>query len=881
MLDKIEVYSALTDFTPCHEECLAALRTNFNNQSNRSEELMINFRTFLGYLSLVVFAANAASGQGTQADYDRMKELRQRTRNKVFRTSVQPNWLDSEHLWYRVKTGPRSHEFVLVDLESGKRELAFDHSRVANTLAKKLGKKIDPDALPLDRLFFSDDASKVYFVLENQRFVVDRAQSRIATAQEADFAEVVNTTSVEIRPSSDKGDGMHIEIFNDTQQTIKTIWIDREGGRVPYEKIEAGRSLRQHTFQGHIWLIEDADGTPLALYEANDAQPKLRVDGKNRPKIKKPRSQQRRSRGRQQSSARSPDGNWEAFVRDGNLFARDLKSNQEKQLAKHQSGNHYFSDRNYYWSPNSEYLVAIQVEPGEEHTVYLIESSPDDQVQPKLHQMNYLKPGDKLWKQTPHLFKIKDGKEVEINEELFKDRWEINDYRWKSDSSEFSFYFNQRGHQTVRIIGIDPTTGRTRAIINEETESFVDYTNKVFKRYLEDSDEIIWMSERDGWNHLYLYDWTTGKVKNQITQGKWVVRGVDRVDEASRQIWFRASGIFDGQDPYFIHHCRVNFDGSEMVVMTEGNGTHTIAYSPDRKYLIGTYSRADLAPVTTLRRVNDGSLVCELERGDWSALQESGWRTTIPFHAKGRDDKTDIWGIIYLPTNFDEQKKYPVIEYIYAGPHNSFVPKNFRVHNSQRELAELGFIVVQVDGMGTSNRSKAFHDVCWKNLGDSGFPDRIRWMKAAAKKYPQMDLTRVGIYGGSAGGQSSLRALLAFGDFYDVAVSDCGCHDNRMDKVWWNEQWMGYPIGPHYKEQSNVTNAHRLKGKLLLTVGELDRNVDPTSTMQVVDALIKADKDFDLLVVPGGGHGIGEIPYARRRRQDFFVRHLMGVEPRN
>ena len=269
-----------------------------------------------------------------------------------------------------------------------------------------------------------------------------------------------------------------------------------------------------------------------------------------------------------------------------------------------------------------------------------------------------------------------------------------------------------------------------------------------------------------------------------------------------------------------------------------------------------------------------------MERADWSQLLATDWTTPERFVAKGRDNKTDIHGIIWRPTNFDPKKKYPVIEKIYAGPHGFFVPKKFSSYFKTQSLAELGFIVVQMDGMGTNWRDRAFHDVCWKNLGDSGFPDRIEWIKAAAKKYPQMVVDRVGIFGGSAGGQSSTRAMLAHGDFYKVAVSDCGCHDNRMDKIWWNEAWMGWPIGPHYKEQSNVTNAHKLSGKLLLTVGELDRNVDPASTMQVIDALIKADKDFDMLVVPGGGHGVGESPYGLRRRRDYFVRHLLGVEPR-
>src|SRR5690606_31323299 len=250
------------------------------------------------------------------------------------------------------------------------------------------------------------------------------------------------------------------------------------------------------------------------------------------------------------------------------------------------------------------------------------------------------------------------------------------------------------------------------------------------------------------------------------------------------------------------------------------------------------------------------------------------------FVAKGRDGTTDIYGILITPSTFDSARRYPVIEHIYAGPQGAFVPKAFGIVSEPRALAELGFVVVQIDGMGTNWRGKAFHDVCWRNLGDSGFPDRIAWIRAAAATRPWMDLSRVGIYGGSAGGQSALRALLAHGDFYHVAAADCGCHDNRMDKVWWNELWMGWPVGEHYAQQSNVTLARNLRGKLLLTVGELDRNVDPASTMQVVNALIEADKDFELIVFPGRGHGAGESPYGVRRRRDFFVRHLLGVEPR-
>jgi dipeptidyl aminopeptidase/acylaminoacyl peptidase len=294
--------------------------------------------------------------------------------------------------------------------------------------------------------------------------------------------------------------------------------------------------------------------------------------------------------------------------------------------------------------------------------------------------------------------------------------------------------------------------------------------------------------------------------------------------------------------------------------------------------MVDTWSRVDLAPTTVVRSAADGAEVMTVEKADIAGLLKAGWKAPEVFTAKGRDGVADIWGIIVRPSNFDPKKKYPVVEYIYAGPHDSFVPKSFQASSGMRALAELGFIVSQVDGMGTSNRSKAFHDVCWKNLGDAGFPDRVLWHRAVAAKYPSYDIGRVGIYGNSAGGQNALGALLTQPDFYKAAVSSCGCHDNRMDKMWWNEQWMGWPVGPEYAASSNVDNAGKLKGQLLLIVGEMDTNVDPASTMQVVNALIKAGKVFDLLVIPGGGHGMGGA-YGERKMYDFFVRSLLGATP--
>lgn len=476
-------------------------------------------------------------------------------------------------------------------------------------------------------------------------------------------------------------------------------------------------------------------------------------------------------------------------------------------------------------------------------------------------------------------FLVEEKKHIPIDDALFNQQYNISRIDWRKDSRAFSFEYNQRGHQVYRVLEVNATNGAIRALIDEQSPTFIDYSGKKYRYDVADGKEIIWASERDGWNHLYLYDGVTGKVKKQLTKGEWVVRNVVNVNEEKRTITFAASGMNPKQDPYFTHYYRINFDGTGLTPLTSENANHTGVFSSDNQLFVDTYSRVDMPPVTVLCSAADGSVVMELEKADISEWVNAGWKAPEVFTAKGRDGKTDIWGIIIRPTNFDPNKKYPIIENIYAGPHSSFTPKTFMTYNrSMFELAELGFIVVQLDGMGTSNRSKAFHDVCWKNLKDAGFPDRILWMQEAARKYPSMDVSRVGIYGTSAGGQSSTGGLLFYPDFYKVAVSSCGCHDNRMDKIWWNEQWMGYPIGPHYEECSNVVNANKLQGKLMLILGEVDDNVDPASTMQLVNALIKANKDFDFLMVPNMGHSTGG-EYGERKRRDFFVRHLYKIEP--
>ncbi len=445
--------------------------------------------------------------------------------------------------------------------------------------------------------------------------------------------------------------------------------------------------------------------------------------------------------------------------------------------------------------------------------------------------------------------------------------------KWNAAGKVFTFEQRDRTRQRRRVIEVNAVSGKARAIIDEKADTFIDFYRKGWSQYINGGAEFLWMSERDGWNHIYLYDTATGKLKNRVTVGNWVVRSVDHIDVEKRQLWFQANGFDEDQDPYFIHYFRVGLDGKNLVRLTAGNGTHKVSFSPNRQLLVDTYSRVDAAPVSELRSGIDGKLIKTLETGSLDALRESGWQAPEPFVAIGRDGKTKIHGVIVRPSNMRRRQSYPVLENIYAGPHSAFVPKNFRPFYNMQAMAEMGFIVVQIDGMGTNHRGKAFHDVCWKNVGDAGLPDRKLWIKAAAKRHRYMDLSRVGIYGTSAGGQSALGALLFHGDFYHAAVASCGCHDNRIDKASWNEQWMGYPVGPHYAEQSNVNNAHKLKGKLLLIVGELDTNVPTESTYQVVDALIRADKDFDFLPLPRSGH-TGGGRYGERRRCDFFMEHF-------
>jgi len=767
--------------------------------------------------------------QGTLADYERATGLRDKLQGLALNVPERATWIENtSRFWYR-KSVKGGNEFVLVDAETLVKKPAFDHEKLATSLSTATGEKYTALTLPFSVITFVDHERAIQFVAGGSSWRCELSDYSCKKTGPAPQGPPGFRS-----PEADPEDSPH-EFENDVVDGMVDL------------SPQQGQQQRRFGLQ----------------FPAQAPAPET------------------------QNVKASPDGKWEAVIQNFNVFIRPKGKTEAMPLSWDGSEGNYYTLASLTWAPNSKYLVAYRARPGYRREVHYIESSPTDQLQPKHSTREYAKPGDPVDIAQPVLFEVETKKQINIDNSLFPNPYSLSNPVWWKDSRAFTFEYNERGHQVYRVIEVDAATGRARALINEESQTFFSYrpltgnlreTGTRYRYDLSDGKEIIWASERDGWRHLYLYDGVTGKVKNQITKGTWVVRGVVKVDEEKRQIWFQASGMYPGKDPYLTHYYRINFDGSELTALTEADGDHTVSFSSDMKYYVDLWSRVDSPPVSELRRTSDKKVLMELERGDLAELLNTGWRPPEVFTALGRDGKTDIWGIIIRPMNFDPSKKYPVIENIYAGPQGSFVPKTFSAYSPMQSLAELGFIVVQIDGMGTNNRSKAFHDVAWKNLGDAGFPDRILWHKAVAARYPYYDISRVGIYGNSAGGQNAMGGVLFHPEFYKVAVSSSGCHDNRMDKMWWNEQWMGWPVGPHYSASSNVDNAYRLKGKLLLIVGELDTNVDPSSTLQVVNALIKANKKFDLLFIPGGGHGAGGT-FGQRLLYDFFVHHLLGVEP--
>jgi dipeptidyl aminopeptidase/acylaminoacyl peptidase len=827
----------------------------------------------------------SALAQGTLADYQRAQDVQTKSRGLVVNAPGAMTWIgESNRFWYprSVKGG---FEFILVDAATSTKKPAFDHDKLAAAISVATGKKYTAWALPFAPstggrggrgpaggppqtapLTFLDNERSIQFgtggflykcTLDNYACSKGDAIPQNARGGRGGAPEDDSQLNPE-EPGGDPIDGLEYDGLEyeppAPQQGAATTNNDRAERRPCAERAQ--------------------NRTPRAVRDESGSRGVGFVFPGQRPF-------------EPAEVCTSFDGKWQALIENYNVFIRQAGTTEAAiPLSTDGSEGNYYTFRTIAWSPDSKKLVAYRTRPGYDREVHYIESSPSDQIQPKHMTISYRKPGDALDIAYPSLFDVATRKEIEIDHALFPNPYDITAPVWWKDGRAFTFEYNQRGHQVYRVIEVDAQNGAARTLIDEKSKTFIYYNplgpglsgGRRFRHDVDDGKEIIWASERDGWEHLYLYNGITGQAKRQITKGSWLVRNVHFIDDEKRQIWFEAGGMVPGQDPYFTQSYRINFDGTGLTRLTEADGTHTVVFSHDRKYYVDTWQRVDLPPVAQLRRTDDQKVLMDLDKGDASAFLAAGFKYPEVFVAKGRDGVTDIWGLIIRPTNFNPAKKYPVIENIYAGPQGSFVPKTFNAVSADQALAELGFIVVHIDGMGTNNRSKAFHDVAWKNLGDAGFPDRILWHKAVAAKYPSYDITRVGIFGTSAGGQNSLGGMLFHPDFYKVVVTNSGCHDNRMDKIWWNEQWMSWPIGPQYAASSNVDNASKLQGKALIIVGELDSNVDPASSMQVVNALVKAHKHFDMLYIPGQNHGVG-ILAREHYRDDYFVHNLLGVEP--
>ena len=612
----------------------------------------------------------------------------------------------------------------------------------------------------------------------------------------------------------------------------------------------------------------------------------------------------------------SPNEKLAAYIEDFNLWIRNTKTGKRIQLTFDGEKDYGYATNNagwiqskgpvLKWSPKSDKIATFRQDARGVGEMYLTTTNVGH---PKLQAWKYALPGDeKIFEIERLIIDIKSKKIIKLKmkndfqrstttDHIAGRGGELLDTQWSEDSSKLAFISSSRDHKEAHLQIADSKTGNVYSIHKENVDTY--YESGVRSenwKVLFDSNEFIWYSEKDNWGHIYLYDLNTKKLKNRITSGNWLVRKVMHIDNDKREIIFTAGGKEKG-NPYHVYMYKVNFDGNNLTCLTPEKGTHSINPSPNWNYFVTTYSTTKNAPKSILKD-RDGKTLFQLSTSNTDELKENGWQEPIEFNVKARDEKTNLYGLLYLPSNYKKNEKYPVLNYIYPGPQSGSVG-NYSFMVARRDfqaLAELGFAVVAVDAMGTPGRSKSFHDAYYGNMGDNGLPDNIAAIKQLSKKYTSMDLTKVGIWGHSGGGFASTGALLRYPEFYDVAVSSSGNHDNRNYEADWGEKWQGLmqPVDlniednnseydsrkTNYDSQANQLLVENLKGKLLIAHGMLDDNVPPSNTMLVVDELIKANKDFDLILFPNKRHGYGDLSnYMMRRKWDYFVKHLKGVEP--
>jgi dipeptidyl aminopeptidase/acylaminoacyl peptidase len=763
-----------------------------------------------------------AAAQDVRSAYQRAEQfLGQNSRPLLAGESVRPVWLpDSDRFWYRNNMGAGA-EFILVDPATRTRRPAFDHARLAAALSVANDTAYEPHKLPFQTFEFAENGGSIQIELDTLRSTTCNLASYTCT-----------------RPA---------------KPTRKPI-----------------------------------------------------------------------------SEVRSPDGQWVAFTRAGNLFVRPATGGAEIQLTNDAEPDYGYAtpigccdqvtsvrQRRQkrpvlLWSPDSRKIATYRADERNVKPLHLLETATG---RPILHTYRYALPGDSLVPRLETFIIDVAAKQVIRSDRGPQDAvnssccWLVSDTLWKDGRwgsatalttadgpagepghGEFFYTHGQRDYRKFELIALDALTGKTRKVLEEGSPTFVEFNlnsgGQPNWRVINNNREVVWFSERDGWAHLYLFDVATGNLKNRITEGPWVVSDIVHVDEPNRLLYFTARGRESGRDPYLRFFYRVRLDGTGLTLLTSEDGDHTIYMPPSGRYVVDTYSRPDTLPTSVLR-TPDGRVLMTLEQADASRLMARGLVMPERFIVKARDGVTDLYGLLYRPSRFDPQARYPIIDYIYPGPQVGPIGnRTFTVspRGDAQALAELGFFVFQIDAFGTPLRSKAFHDAYYANMGDNGLPDHITGIKQLANRYPQIDLDRVGIYGHSGGGFSGTDAILRYPDFFKVAVSSAGNHDNRSYDYSWGEKYQGQLKkkpggGDNFDSQANHLLAANLKGKLLLMYGTLDDNVHPNATLLLINELIRHNKNFDLLVMPNRNHGFAGEPYVVRRTWDYFVKHLLGKEP--
>jgi len=765
----------------------------------------------------------------TAADYEHAEQfMSYNVTPLVLRAGVRPSWLPDGQFWYRNTIENNGGEFILVDPVKGTRNPAFDHAKIAAALSAAAGASYDATHLPF---------------------------------QSFEFSQARQSISFTVQPA---------------------------GGRGQAPATGAARVRGRFTC--------DVQGKACAAAAGSRVEP--------------PGAQGRGGRGATASAASppesvSPDGKSAVFIRSDNLFVRDVASGKETRLTTDGVKDFGYATDNagwtrserpvLTWSPDSKKIATFQQDQRGVGEMYLVETKVGH---PALQQWKYPLPGDEVVTTIQRVIVHLDGPRV-VRLRLPPDQHrtspaddvkgrggEMEDLQWSPDGAQVAFISTSRDHKHEVLRVANAGTGDVRDVLEEKVDTVFESGNTRWK-FLPASNEIIWFSERDNWGQLYLYDLQTGKLKNRITDGEGNVTQIVRVDEKARAIYFTGVGKEKGRDPYFRHLYRIGFDGRNQALLTPEDADHDVSMSPDGRFFTDSSSKPDVPPVANLRSA-DGRLVAALEKADLTRLVAKGWKPPIPFTVKARDGVTDLYGLMFQPTNVDPNKRYPIVDYIYPGPQAGSVgSRSFSAaRGDHQSLAELGFVVVMIDGMGTPLRSKKFHDAYYGDMHDNTLPDQVVGIQQLAKRHPWMDIDRVGIWGHSGGGFASCDALLhdKYADFFKVGWSESGNHDNRGYEDDWGEKWQGLLTktadgNTNYDSQANQNYAKNLKGHLMLVHGTLDGNVPPYLTLLVVNELVANNKDFDLLLLPNRGHGYGGDPYPIRRRWDYFVRYLMGAEP--